>query len=123
MGNKEEMMSDISQLLSGKSNGQKPKSKVKKAVPETKVSTEEAATEHKRPGRKSRLEKIGYNDFRTSLNIDRNLYKLMNQIAVTNGLTCKDVMNAAMRLYIELYEKKHGPLTSRESKISADDLI
>lgn len=126
MGNKEELKSDLTQLLTA-SNKKTKKSRLANFPEENHTedtnASQEQNTDAKRPGRKARLEKIGYNDFRTSLNIDRNLYQSINQIAVCNGLTCKDVMNAAMRLYIEQYEKKNGPLTPRQSKISADELI
>lgn len=60
---------------------------------------------------------------RTSLTVDKELYGTLCQIAYDNGLNIKDVMNAALRKYISLYEAKHGPVTRRESRISADSLI
>jgi hypothetical protein len=60
---------------------------------------------------------------RTSLTVDKELYATLCQIAYDNGLSIKDVMNAALRKYISLYEAKHGPVTLRESHISADSLV
>ena len=60
---------------------------------------------------------------RTSLTVDKDLYATLCQIAYDNGLSIKDVMNAALRKYISLYEAKHGPVTRRESHISADSLV
>lgn len=111
MARKDDLKAELSALLEKKSN--KPHS-------EHKASKD---TNHKRAGRNSRIEEIKGNDFRTSLVVDKSLYNQICQIAVANGLNYKDVLNAAMRLYIEKYEKKHGPITPRESNISADDLI
>ncbi len=60
----------------------------------------------------------------TSLALDDNLYEKIREIARRNSLPYRDIINAALRKYIELYEAKNGPLsTSRESRISADSLI
>lgn len=117
MGNKEDMKNGLENLLS-----QNKTSKKKDKRPSRMMEVQDEPKSN-RPGRKSRMEQITSNEMRTSLVIDRFLYQQMCQIAVSNNLTYKDVMNAAMRNYIERYEKKHGPITVQESNISADDLI
>ena len=60
----------------------------------------------------------------TSLALDADLYEKIRQIADANGLIYRDVINAALELYIERYEAKNGPVeTLQESKISAKSLI
>lgn len=60
----------------------------------------------------------------TSLALDNDLYEKIREIARRNGLPYKDLVNAAMRKYIDLYEAKHGAIVvPRESNISADSLI
>lgn len=80
-----------------------------------------------RPGRPSREEgriraheKACY----TSLYLDREAYEKLREIARRNGLSNKELLDAAIKKYVELYEAKHGPVeTSRESNISAESLI
>lgn len=117
MGNKEDIRSGLKDLLGKKPDAPK---KDKKAG---RMQDIEPETVSSRLGRKSRMNEMSTNEMRTSLVIDRTLYQQLCQIAVANNLTYKDVMNAAMRLYIDKYEKKHGPITVRESNISADELI
>lgn len=60
----------------------------------------------------------------TSLALDDELYAKIRRIADDNSLPYRDIVNAAFRKYVELYEAKHGPVqTPRESHISADALI
>lgn len=60
----------------------------------------------------------------TSLALDVNLYEKIREIGKRNGLPYRDIVNAALRKYIELYEDKNGPVTvSGEAKISAESLI
>ena len=60
----------------------------------------------------------------TSLYLEREPYEKIREIARINGLSNKDLLNAAIRKYVKLYEAKHGPVEiQRESKISADSLV
>lgn len=86
----------------------------------------EAAPETRKPAGPSRNERsrIGSAPKYTSLAVDAALYEKLREIARLNGLTYSDLVNAAMRKFIELYEEKHGPVVPpRESKISADSLV
>ena len=63
-------------------------------------------------------------EIKTSLSIDMELYDVMREIARRNGLPYKDLINASIRKYIELYEAKNGPVVlPRESRNSADSLV
>lgn len=69
-------------------------------------------------------EKLTANIMYTSLAIDKDLYAKIRAIAQANGLPYKDLINASLSKYIELYEKKHGAVdVTRESNISAASLI
>lgn len=60
----------------------------------------------------------------TSLALNAEVYEKIREIATLNGLPYRDIVNAALNKYVEMYEAKHGPLeTARESKISADSLV
>lgn len=60
----------------------------------------------------------------TSLALNLDLYNKVREIARRNALPYRDIINAAISKYIELYEAKNGVIkTPRESKISADSLI
>lgn len=63
------------------------------------------------------------NRFSTSLTVNREKYDKIKAIAICNGLNINEVMDAAMELFINEYEKRNGPITSRESRISAMSLI
>lgn len=119
MGNKEDLKAGLNELLNSKPAQKKSKTEPVSSDSSTRLTQQV----ENRPGRKSRMEDVSGGEQRTSLVIDKRLYQQINQIAVLNGLTYKDVMNAAMRNFIEKYEEKHGPLTQRESSISADELI
>lgn len=109
MASKEDLKAGLTDLLSSRGT--------------TKKNEQSSAAPVKMPVKKTRIENVSSNDQRTSLVIDKYLYRQIVQIAMDNGLTNKDVMNAAMRSFIERYEEKHGPLTLPESNISADELI
>lgn len=117
MGNKEDIRAGLKDFLAQKKDVRKQDT--------NSASRKAAEPEAPRPrtGRKSRMDDAGSNEMRTSLVLDRTLYQQICQIAVSNNLTYKDVISAAMRLYIDKYEKKHGPISVRESNISADELI
>ena len=59
----------------------------------------------------------------TSLILDQTKYAKVKQIAFDNSLNINEVIDVALDLVIETYEKKYGPITSRESKISASEVI
>lgn len=60
----------------------------------------------------------------TSLALDDELYEKIREIARRNSLPYRDIINASLRKFIELYELKNGKIsTSRESRISADSLV
>ena len=45
------------------------------------------------------------------------------QIAIDNSLNINEVIDVALDMVIETYEKKYGPITASESRISAADII
>ena len=60
----------------------------------------------------------------TSLYLEKEPYEKLREIARRNGLSNKELLSAAIKKYIELYEAKNGPVEiPRESKISAESLI
>lgn len=60
----------------------------------------------------------------TSLMLDMELYNKIREIAKINRLPYNELMDSAMRKFIELYEAKNGPVDlAGESNISADSLI
>lgn len=64
-----------------------------------------------------------YHFQRTSLTLNREYYNKIKIIADTNSLNINEIIDAALSLYIDKYEKKHGQITPRESKIRARDLV
>lgn len=80
-----------------------------------------------RPGRPTRGDtrvRAHESSVYTSLYLNRENYEKLREIARINGLTNKDLLDAAIRKYIELYEEKYGPVeVARESRISADSLV
>lgn len=59
----------------------------------------------------------------TSLILDQAKYAKVKQIAFDNSLNINEVIDVALDLVIEAYEKKYGPITASESRISASELI
>lgn len=60
----------------------------------------------------------------TSLCIDQDAYEKLREIARRNQLTYNEILDAAIRKYVSLYEAQYGVVElSRESKISADSLV
>ena len=127
MAKKEDMKKGIENLLAG---GPKPK-----PVPRERQVTDEAdaTISAQERERRSRTGRRRTDDTRpratqaynyTSLALDLDLYEKIRQIAIRNGLPYRDIVNAAMKLYIDRYEAKNGVIeTSRESRISAMDLV
>ena len=122
MGTKEDMKAGLTELLTKKVTAKKGQNSTPEKN-EVKTSSHTPRVSQDKSKKRSRMENATANDYRTSLVIDKFLYQQIVQIAGTNGLSIKDVMNAAMRAYIERYEAKHGPITPPESSISADELI
>ena len=50
-------------------------------------------------------------------------YDKVKQIARDNSLNINEVIDVALDLVIETYEKKYGPITSSGSRVSASELI
>lgn len=69
------------------------------------------------------VESRKYRFQRTSLTLNREYYNKVKIIAETNSLNINEIIDAALSLYIDKYEKKHGLITPRESKIRARDLV
>ena len=59
----------------------------------------------------------------TSLVVNRNKYAKIRQIAIDNSLNINEVIDVALDMVIETYEKKYGPISASESRISASDII
>ena len=85
------------------------------------TETEESAkpsTEAKR-SKSSRVR----NRISTSICVDRNKYDIIRTISLTNGVNISEILDVALSMYIEAYEAIHGPVSSRESNISAKSLV
>lgn len=74
-----------------------------------------------RPRNDSSREK--HSKIRTSLVLDEGRYAKIREIALQNTLNINEIMDVAMTLVIESYERKYGPITLSESRISAEDVI
>lgn len=59
----------------------------------------------------------------TSLVVNRGKYAKVRQIAIDNSLNINEVIDVALDMVIEAYEKKYGPISASESRISASDII
>ena len=59
----------------------------------------------------------------TSLVVNRSKYAKVRQIAIDNSLNINEVIDVALDMVIESYEKKYGPISASESRISASDII
>lgn len=59
----------------------------------------------------------------TSLVVNRCKYAKIRQIAIDNSLNINEVIDVALDMVIETYEKKYGPISASESRISASDII
>lgn len=76
-----------------------------------------------RPRKDSQQTKLGNSEVARTVKIDRELYDKIIHIADSNIVNIKDIVNVALRNYVEKYEQKHGTITLRESNISAESLI
>ena len=129
MAKKEELKSMFGQRISGGSPAGK-KAPTAKPVEtnngEQMISAQEAER-RSRTGRKPSWDKskrLKEQSSYTSLSLDGELYDKIREIARVNALPYKDIVNAALAKYIELYEAKNGPIIMpRESNISAASLI
>lgn len=123
MAKKEDLLHGLDNLLDG---APKRRQREAPAGGEQMISGQERER-RSRSGRKAagdNRERLTANLSYTSLAIDKQLYAKLRQIARDNELPYKDLLNAAIRKYIELYEEKYGPVEiSPESSKSADSLI
>lgn len=76
-----------------------------------------------RPRKDSQQTRLGNSEIARTVKIDRELYDKVIHIADSNIVNIKDIVNVALRNYVKRYEQKHGPITLRESNISAESLI
>ncbi len=119
MNSKDDMIQGLDNLLENKT--QKTE---KTASTEPSKQEQERRSRTGRPQNGDNRKRLTKEYAYTSLAIDKDLYAKLRKIAFDNGLPYKDLLDAAIRKYIELYEAKHGPVqTSSELKISADSLI
>lgn len=122
MATKKAFTQDLGKLLGNKSEKVQKTENAKKRIGEQtendEQNTESLKTEHsvRKPLRARRMF--------TSLSLDVELYEKIREIARVNKLQYNEILDSAMRKYIELYEVKNGPVEIvRESNISADSLI
>ena len=59
----------------------------------------------------------------TSLVVNRSKYANVRQIAIDNSLNINEVIDVALDMVSEAYEKKYGPISASESRISASVII
>lgn len=76
------------------------------------------------PGNRTASARIGRKYNYTTLYVEPAVYEQLREIARRHRLNYNEIVNAAFRKYVELYEARHGSLqTPRESNISADSLV
>lgn len=80
-------------------------------------------TEIGRPTKEMQAAKPTVPEIPRTIKIEKEIYEKIVSISDHNGITIKDIVNASLRNYISKYEKNHGPVTPRESNISAESLI
>ena len=119
--------SRIKQPETGVKNERKPKPTKKDKKPLAEPISEQERVRRSRAGRKkagSTETRLGDTMTFTSLRLHTETYNKIREIARRNGLPYCDLINAAIRKFIELYEAKNGVIElPRESNISADSLI
>lgn len=59
----------------------------------------------------------------TSLVVDRDKYDKVRHIAIANSLNINEVIDVALDMVIEAYERNHGPVSAAGQRISAADVI
>lgn len=59
---------------------------------------------------------------KTSLQIEVDTYKVIQQIAWDNRVSDNVIVNQALRLFIEKYEKANGPVVVQESRDSINSI-
>ena len=130
MTQKNDMKKGLDDLLASPGKKQKPVSKPSKKITADE-QFESIKIEHNpvHRGRPAKTEQPNGRDSlttqfrRTSLMVNKELYKKISTIASINSLSVSEVINASLKLYITMYEKKHGEITPQELNISADSLI
>lgn len=125
MAKKEEMLQRLDGLLSGPARN--PRREAAPASPDAGRAISAQELERRSlAGRKPSWdrERLTANRTYTSLSLDSESYSKIREIARINGLPYKDLIDAAMRKFVELYEERHGPVViSGEPRISADSLV
>ena len=112
------MTEDISKMLESR-----PK-KFRRGVPLGEQGGEQMESTEKAGSPMYKANKLKKKFRYTSLYLDSDLYEQVREIAKHNSLSYTEVIKAAMRKYVELYDAKNGPIEPvRESKISADSIV
>lgn len=114
MADRKEISAGIDALLGGGVPAPRPRQVPQETVPPARENPKNLGHGGRSPIK---------NRYPTSLMVDRDKYDKVKQIAVNNGLNINEVVDAAFELFVEEYEKRHGEITSRESRISARDLV
>lgn len=108
-------------------NDKKPAPRNASGRPADKPVSAQELERRSRVGRKSAgstESRLGDARTYTSLRINAEQYEKLREIARRNGLPYCDLIDAAIRKFVEQYEAKHGQVeVSRESHISAESLI
>ena len=62
-------------------------------------------------------------DMRTSMLVNKHQYAIVREIALREGMTIKDLVNAMFQLGIDRYEEKHGKVEVRKPASGKRDLF
>lgn len=109
-------------IFLSKIQGEQAPAKVSEAALEQSMNGNKPSRKRGRPGYKDKG--IDYPYKKTSMMIDKELYDKVRLIASQNSLNISDISNAALRLYINAYEKKNGEIVVDTKKgVKADNLI
>lgn len=116
-----------SRLKETSKNDKKPAPRKTDGQPDGKPLSTQEIERRSRVGRKgagNAESRLGDARTYTSLRINAEQYEKLREIARRNGLPYCDLIDAAIRRFVEQYEVKHGQVeVSRESHISAESLI
>jgi len=101
----------------------KRQSQISETGPVSRQELERRSRTGRRPSGDTR-ERLTDDRMYTSLSLDEDAYTKIRLIARLNGQPYRDLVNATLRKYVELYEKRHGPVEQvKKPEISADSLI
>lgn len=118
MGKKEDILKGAAGILQERAS--KPSGKV--VEPSSEREQKENAGTSRTPAKPAA--RVWANRKYTSLCIDQDAYEKLREIAHVNNLSLSDLVDAAIRKFVSLYEAQYGVVElSRESKISADSLV